>query len=218
MAPKDVVVPAGPTGFSPGPIIGELGAFKIKAGINQGKVEVKEDAVVAQEGEEISEKLAGILTRMGIEPMEVGLNIKAMHGGDVLYPKETLEIDEEEVLNDFRREASNAFLLALGIGHPTKETVPEMLRMAAKDSVGLAYGIEYPTDLTIKPLLGKAYAQGVGVGLKLPEDIRPAGITAVASTGAAVAGADAAANEVNNEEKGEEESKEDVASDFGGFF
>lgn len=39
IAPKDIVVPAGPTGFAPGPIIGELGAFKIKAGINAGKVE-----------------------------------------------------------------------------------------------------------------------------------------------------------------------------------
>jgi large subunit ribosomal protein L10 len=218
VAPKDVVVPAGPTGFSPGPIIGELGAFKIKAGINQGKVEIKEDAVVAKEGEVISEKLAGILTRMGIEPMEVGLNIKAMHGGDILYEKDTLEVDEEAVLEDFRREATSAFHLALGLHYPTPETVPVLLGKAARDAFGLAYGIEYPTDLTVKPLISKAYAQGVGVGLKLPEDIRPAGITAVASSGAAVAGADASANEVEEEKKSEEESSEDVASGFGGFF
>ena len=53
VAPKDIIVPAGPTSFSPGPIIGELGAFKIKAGINAGKVEIKEDSLVAKEGEEI---------------------------------------------------------------------------------------------------------------------------------------------------------------------
>jgi len=32
-APNDIVVPAGPTGFAPGPVIGELGGAGIKAGI-----------------------------------------------------------------------------------------------------------------------------------------------------------------------------------------
>jgi len=34
--------------------------------------------LVAKEGDIITGALAGILTRLGIEPMEVGLNIKAI--------------------------------------------------------------------------------------------------------------------------------------------
>ena len=45
-APKDIIVKAGPTSFSPGPIIGELGALGIKAGVESGKVVIKEDCVV----------------------------------------------------------------------------------------------------------------------------------------------------------------------------
>ena len=40
-APNDLVVPAGPTSFSPGPIIGELGGFRIKAGLNIYRQEIQ---------------------------------------------------------------------------------------------------------------------------------------------------------------------------------
>ncbi|MBW2983365.1 50S ribosomal protein L10, partial [Candidatus Woesearchaeota archaeon] len=84
-APNDIVVPAGPTGFAPGPVIGELGAVGIKAGIDGGKVAIKQDAIVAKEGEEISSRLAGLLTRLGIEPMEIGLNLTAAwENGEIL--------------------------------------------------------------------------------------------------------------------------------------
>ncbi|MFP4195875.1 MAG: 50S ribosomal protein L10, partial [Candidatus Woesearchaeota archaeon] len=73
IAPNDIIVPAGPTSFAPGPVIGELGQVGIKAGIEGGKVAIKQDAVVAKEGEEVSSTLAGLLSRLGIEPMEIGL-------------------------------------------------------------------------------------------------------------------------------------------------
>ena len=47
------MIPAGPTPFAPGPIIGELGMLKIKAGIEAGKVVIKEDAHVAKKGDVI---------------------------------------------------------------------------------------------------------------------------------------------------------------------
>ena len=41
VAPKDIIVPAGSTNFSPGPIIGELKSAGIDAGIINGKIEIK---------------------------------------------------------------------------------------------------------------------------------------------------------------------------------
>ena len=73
-APFDITVPAGMTNFAPGPILGELGDVGIKAGINAGKIEIKEDSLVVKEGEEINEKLAAILSRFNIRPMKMGLN------------------------------------------------------------------------------------------------------------------------------------------------
>ena len=38
IAPKDIVVKAGPTGFAPGPIISELSGAGLKTGIAEGKI------------------------------------------------------------------------------------------------------------------------------------------------------------------------------------
>lgn len=221
VAPKDIVVPAGPTGFSPGPIIGELGAFKIKAGINAGKVEIKEDATVAREGDEISEKLAEILGRLQVEPMEVGLNIKAMYEEGTIYTREVLDVDEDEILGDLRNEAARSAALAYGIGYVTPENITQFLTEASRDSFALALGSEYPLPETIKELLTKANSQGVGFAVTLPEDVRPEGLAAAAaqpSAGDAPVAEDnsASANEESNSEEKKDESE--VNSGFGGFF
>src|SRR3989338_4447040 len=44
-APRDIIVPAGPTSFAPGPIIGELGQIGIRTGVEGGKVSVKSDSI-----------------------------------------------------------------------------------------------------------------------------------------------------------------------------
>jgi len=66
---NDIKVSAGPTSFAPGPIIGELGQLKIKAGIENGKVVIKQDSIVVKKGDKVTAKQAEVLTRLGIQPM-----------------------------------------------------------------------------------------------------------------------------------------------------
>ena len=47
-APADIKISAGPTPFAPGPIIGELGALKIKSGVEGGKVVIKQDSIIVK--------------------------------------------------------------------------------------------------------------------------------------------------------------------------
>lgn len=218
IAPKDIIVPAGPTGFSPGPIIGELGKFKILAGINAGKVEIKKDSVVAKEGEQISVELAGILSRLGIEPMEVGLNIKSIYEDGTIYDRKTLDVDEKVVLEDLRTEAQRAFQLALGLEYYTKENIALFLGQGARDSLGLGVGIAYPAAETIKQLLLKSYAQLTGVANVLPEDVRPAGLVASVAALSVVTENISAANEGQKEEKKEEPPEVDASAGLGGLF
>ena len=60
VAPSDIVVEAGPTGFAPGPVIGELGQLGIKTSVENGKVAIKENKVLVKKGEKIAQI---ILTR-----------------------------------------------------------------------------------------------------------------------------------------------------------
>jgi large subunit ribosomal protein L10 len=212
IAPCDIVVPAGPTTFAPGPIIGELGAFKIKAGISAGKVEIKEDSIVAKEGDLISLALAGILTRLGIEPMEVGLNIKAIYEGGIIYDKSVLDVDSDAILANLKGAASDCFKLSIGLEYYTNENITHFITEAGRDSLGLGVGVAYPAAATIKSLLSKANAQGNGVGLALPEEQRPAGLAAMAAPVATEV-----ANEVSTEES-TESTPAPAAGGLGGFF
>lgn len=216
IAPKNILVPAGPTGFSPGPIIGELGAFKIKAGINAGKVEIKEDAIVAKEGDEISPKLAEILGRLGVEPMEVGLNIKAIYEEGTIYGRSVLEVDEDKIISDLKAMAFDAFRLSVGLEYPVKENINVLLSNAARDALGLGVGIEYPAAETMNRLLSKANAQMSGVAITLPEELRPAGLAVASAKPVAVS--NESANEESKKEESKESSEEDVSAGFGGFF
>jgi len=218
IAPTNIVVPAGPTGFSPGPIIGELGKFKIVAGINAGKVEIKQDCVVAKEGDTVSSSLAGILSRLGIEPMEVGLNIKGIYEEGILYDRTVLDVDEKEVLNNFKNAASSASALARGIMYPTKELVAEFVGNAAREALVLGVELNYPAAETISKLFVKAQSQMASVSCSLPEEIRPAGLS-VSTTAPVVAQENGASNEESTQNEQKKETPEvDAASGLGALF
>ncbi|MBS3111815.1 50S ribosomal protein L10 [Candidatus Woesearchaeota archaeon] len=155
-APNDIKVPAGPTSFSPGPIIGELGSAGIKAGIEGGKVIIKEDAIVVEEGQIIKRELAGLLSRLGIKPMEIGLNITGVYEDGVIYEKSVLEVDEKEYLEKVKLASSEAFRLAYSITYVTPENVKLLISKAYKDALGLAEGANIITKENIKQLLAKA--------------------------------------------------------------
>ncbi len=158
-APNDIVVKAGPTPFAPGPIIGELGGFKIKSGIEDGKVVIKEDSVVAKEGDVINAALAGILSRLGIEPMEIGLNITATYEDGMIFTKDVLAVDEQEYINNITQGASWAFNLAIEAGFLTPETTETMIIKAFNDSKALAISQNILADTVVDQILAKAHGE-----------------------------------------------------------
>jgi large subunit ribosomal protein L10 len=159
IAPKDIEVKAGPTGFAPGPIIGELGGLKIKAGIDGGKVVIKADSVVCKEGDEISSALAAVLTRLNIMPMEIGLDVRAVWEDGTIYTRSVLDIDEDKFLADLALAGQHAINLSIEIGVPTKDTVTIMIEKAARDGLGLATAQDIMTEKTTPNLLAKAERQ-----------------------------------------------------------
>ena len=159
IAPYDITIPAGPTPFGPGPIISEFAQLGIKAGVEGGKVAVKEDTVVVKEGEPIKEKLAGMLQKLGIEPMEIGLNLTLVYEKGTIYPKKVLDIDEKQFMQDIITAASKARNLALEIGLATKDTIEELLIKANRQAKQLAKEGNILTKENIGEILGKAQAQ-----------------------------------------------------------
>ncbi|MBI4451519.1 50S ribosomal protein L10 [Candidatus Woesearchaeota archaeon] len=162
-SPRDIMVPAGPTPFAPGPVIGELAAVGIKAGVEGGKVAIKQDAVVAKEGQIISAPLAAMLTRLGIEPMEIGLNLVAVWEKGLIYGKDVLDIDENVFLAQLTQAAKEAFNLAIETSYPTALTIELLLQNAHLEAKNLGMEANIMADQLIEDLLAKAERHALAI-------------------------------------------------------
>lgn len=167
-APNDIVVNAGPTGFAPGPIIGQLGQVGIAAGIDNGKVVIKKDSQVAKEGDVISAELAEILGRLEIEPMEIGLDLIATYEDGSIFTKDVLAIDEQEYMDNIANGHRWAFNLAMECGILTKETTELLVTKAFTDAKALAVSQEIYADIVMPDLVSKAHNQMLGLKARVP--------------------------------------------------
>jgi len=155
-APKDIVVKAGKTSFMPGPIISELSSVGIKSGVEDGKVAIKEDCVVCKEGDKINMVLAGLLTRLNIKPMEIGLNLVATFEKGVIFKKSVLDIDEEKFLADITKAALESFNLSVETGYFTKENVDVIIQSIFYSCKALAEESGFMADVVLEDMLAGA--------------------------------------------------------------
>ena len=159
VAPNDIVIPEGDTGIDPGPFVGELQSVGANARIQEGSIQVLEDSAVLDAGEEVSADLANVLAELGIEPKEVGLDLRAVYAEGVLFEPDDLELDIDQYRSDVQAAAGRARNLSINAVFPTAETGPALLQKARGEakSLGLQAAIESP-DLA-DDLVSKADAQ-----------------------------------------------------------
>ena len=138
ITPKDIIIPAGPTDFPPGPIIGELGQAGIIAAVEDGKIAIKQEKLLAKAGEELNAKQTGILDKFGIQPMEIGLNLKAIYQDGQIFKSDVLAVSEEEYIQNVQTAASEALNLAVFITYPTQETTEILLQKAEREAIALS--------------------------------------------------------------------------------
>ncbi|MEM4248403.1 MAG: 50S ribosomal protein L10 [Candidatus Nanoarchaeia archaeon] len=146
IAPDDIWVQAGPTPFAPGPVISELATLKIKAGVVSGKIEIKEDSLVVKKGEKVSPLAASMLSRLGIEPMQIGITmVSALEGSD-LYDASVLDIDTEKFISDIKNAALDVFKLTVELGLVTADNADYLVSKAYRESrvLGLAKDLVQP--------------------------------------------------------------------------
>lgn len=178
VAPEDIVIEEGDTGMDPGPFVGELQTVGAAARIMQGSIKVTDDSVVAEEGEEVSADLAAVLDELGIEPKEVGLDLRAVVSDGVLFDADDLDIDLDAYEADLGTAATQGRALSVNAGYPTAQTAGSLLAKASGEakSVGLQAEIESPEVLP--DLLGRGDAQVRALAAEvddeeaLPEELR----------------------------------------------
>ena len=145
LAPFDIVVQAGETSLAPGPVLTELKQAKIDARIQGNKVVIAKDVVVVKKGEPISEQVAKILTKLAIEPMEIGIDVKAVWENGLVYKAEVLNVDEAGMLSQLQQAHTQAINLAVFAGIVNDITVKILVAKAAREANALEKIVESKT-------------------------------------------------------------------------
>jgi len=168
IAAFDVIVPAGNTGQPPGPIISQLNAVGLPTRIETGSVWINKDTLVVRKGEVISERLASVLSKLGIKPVEAGLVMKVVYDDGLIITQEQLQINLNEIKQGVEKANMNAFALSLTIAYPTQENIVMLVQLAHKEAYLLTLNAAVPTKETIADLIRKVHMEMLNLSSRLP--------------------------------------------------
>lgn len=159
IAAMDVVIPASNTGQPPGPVISQLNAVGLPTRIENGSVWVSKDTLVVRRGEPINDRLAGVLSKLNIKAVELGLSMRVILDNGLIIGGNQLIIDVAATKKSVEASNAEAFALALGIAYPTKDTIKPLIQTAHQKALALAVSAAIPTKETIGDLIRKANAE-----------------------------------------------------------
>lgn len=160
---RDIIVPAGPTNLPPGPAIGELQRAKIPAMVQEGKIHVRKDTIIVKKGEVIDSKVADVLKKLGIQPMEISINLLGAWENEMIFKKDVLDVSVEEYIQNMKNAYICGLNLAVNVCYMNKESIRLLIKKAYQDAknVGVNAGV-LEKDI-VKDLIVKANVQAQGL-------------------------------------------------------
>ncbi len=212
IAQSEIVVPAGDTGLTPGPILTTFGKLRIKTQVRGGTIHIVKDTVVAKPGDVISPELASLLQKLGITPMEIRMKIKgALDLKDLTWiPAEELVLDLEKYKNEIMEAYRNALALGVAIAFPVPEVLELSIAKAHLDAIKVAVEAGWLTKESAPYLLAKAFAQANALIAAMGDKAKELGLEPQVVPAAPV---EEKKEEKKEEEEEEEEEKKEVSEE-----
>jgi len=131
LAPRDVTIPAGPTGMDPK----QTSFFQnlnIATKIVKGQVEIINPVQIISENEKISPGQAALLEKLKIRPFEYKMHIKNFLDNNKLFPAAVLNITPQFILAAFGVGVQNVAAVSLSSGFATQASVHHSVLNAFK--------------------------------------------------------------------------------------
>jgi len=172
-ASMDVVIPPKNTGIAPGPMLTDFKENGIATKIDQGTIWIMKETIPVKKGEAISEKLAGLLSKLDIKAIEAGIILNAALEEGLVYQQEEMIIDVEKFRNDLARAHQEAVSLSIEAAYITSDNIEHILAKAAQSARSVSTEAGYLTEDTKEQVLQKAHGQAQGVTSKA-KDYTPA--------------------------------------------
>ena len=221
VSPMDIVVEAGPTEFGPGPIVGEFNAVGIPAKIDKGKVAIQKTTTVVNKGEPISADLGIMLSKLDINPIEIGIILTGAIEDGFLFEVDSLDLDTDGLRSDIITATSGAFNLACNIRWFSSQTMPTLLAKASGEATSVAVEAGITNDVTIPLFITRANARALALAGRLDssalDDELAAALGAAASVAESAPAATSDVAESAEEASAEEEAEEEEDAGFDGL-
>jgi large subunit ribosomal protein L10 len=169
IATKEIVVPSGNTGITPGPVLSEFKTANVPTKIDQGTIWVSKDTLVVRPGDVISTPLASLLSKLNVKPIEAGISVNFAISEGLTFKEQDLRINLDEYREDLVRSFEQALALATEAGYMTAETVKPLLVKAQQQARSLAAEAGYLTSETAGFVLPRAQMQAQTIANKAKE-------------------------------------------------
>jgi large subunit ribosomal protein L10 len=164
IASKDISIPAGNTGITPGPVLSEFKEANVPTKIDQGSIWISRDTIIVRQGEVISQKLASLMSKLNIKPIEAGITLNFAIAAGLLLRESDLKINLEEYRNEMSRSFQEALSLATEAGYLTSETIIPLLLKAQQKAAALSSESGYISKDTVGIVLPRAQSTAMTVG------------------------------------------------------
>jgi large subunit ribosomal protein L10 len=166
IASIDVVVPPKNTGIAPGPMLTEFKDNKIPTKIDQGTIWILKETTPVKKGEVISTKLAALLGKLDIKPIEARIVLNSALSESILFSEEELIVDVDAFRDKIAQANQDALALSTEIAYVTEDNIAQILAKASQAGISLSVEAAYVTDETKEQILQKAHSQAKGVASK----------------------------------------------------
>jgi large subunit ribosomal protein L10 len=163
IAGVDVVVPPKNTGIAPGPMLTEFKENKIPTKIDQGTIWILKETTPVKKGEAISTKLAALLGKLDIKPIEAGISLNSALSESVLFAEEELVVDVEKFREQISQAYQSAISLSIEAAYITNDNIEQILAKASQSAHSVSTEAGYVTDENKEEILQKAHGHAKSV-------------------------------------------------------
>ena len=166
IASIDVIVQPKNTGIAPGPMLTEFKENKIPTKIDQGTIWILKETTPVKKGDVISAKLAALLGKLDIKPIEAGIVLNAALSESVLFSEEQLIVDVEKIKMQLVQANQQAVSLSIEATYITEDNIIQILAKASQAANNLSVEAGYITEENKEQILQKAEFQAQGIANK----------------------------------------------------
>ena len=163
IASMDVIVQPKNTGIAPGPMLTEFKENKIPTKIDQGTIWILKETTPVKKGDVISAKLAALLGKLDVKPIEAGIVLNAALSESVLFSEEQLIVDVEKIKMQLVQANQQAVSLSIEASYITEDNIIQILAKASQAANNLSVEAGYVTEENKEQILQKAESQAQGI-------------------------------------------------------